>query len=140
MKILLILFPVYMLFLQSCSKDFSPTYTESDIKNYAQGYWEAVSGDINLKISEESIIIYNWYAIETSSKSDSVIVTWDDGKTCTKSTAFIEGEIIKFSAQGFDVQIKIEMNNGANASFKSLEKSYSKKLNKVRNDPTVLCL
>ena len=98
-----------------------------------------MSGDINVN-GEEALIHYNWYAIDADSDNDSVSVTWDDGRICTRSPAIINGNTIEFSAVGFDVKIEIDMNNGADASFKSLEKSYQKKLNKRRDDPTVLCL
>ena len=139
MKNLVILCSVFLLFSQNCSKDSSLLDSNAEIKNYAHGYWEAVSGDINVN-GEEALIQYSWYAIDTDSDKDSISVTWDDGRACTRSPAIINGNTIEFSAVSFDVKIEIDMNNGANASFKSLEKSYQKKLNKRRDDPTVLCL
>ncbi len=138
MKVLVIFCSVLLLFFHFCSKDSSPIYSTAAFKNYAHGYWEAVSGDISVN-KEEAIIIYNWYAIDTATDNDSVTVTWDDGRACTKSPAIMKGNIIEFSEQGYDVRIEIDMNNGADASFKSLNKSYLKRLIKRRNDPTVLC-
>jgi len=138
MKTLVILCLTFVLSFLNCATDSTPTYSTAIFKIHAHGYWEAVSGDISVN-NVDAIIHYNWYALNTANDGNSVSVTWDDGRACTRSPAQIEGNIVQFSAQGFDVKIEIDSNNEAVVNFKSASKSYQKKLNRTRNDPTVLC-
>ena len=139
MRALTIFLSIFLIFSQYYCNGSLSLYSDLDVKNYAHGYWKAVDGDINVN-NVEPIVFYNWYAIDTRSGSDSISVTWDNGRDCTKSPAIMIGNLIVFSANGYNVKIEINMNKKANAYFNSSTKSYQKTLTKLRDDPNVLCI
>ena len=130
---------VFLLFTLSCYKETNPvTSFSSQYKDFAHGYWEAVGGDT--KVTEGiGLIVYNWYAIDTKSKDDSVAVIWDNGWNCTKTNATMKVNVIEMTVRGISAKFIVKNNKEATAYFKSNTKIYKKDLEKFRDDPTVYC-
>jgi len=129
---------ILILFIQSCSEKDNPFIGSSQYKDFAHGYWEAVSGD-TLVLGEIGLIHYNWYAIDTKSDNDSVYVTWDDGRGCTKTGALMIWNIIEMQVNEIHAKFIIKGDKEASVIFQTNENLYQKQLLKIRDDPSVLC-
>lgn len=113
--------------------------TESvDYRSWARGYWRAVRADTEIS-SGCGLFGYNWYAIETNTGSDSVIVVWDDGLACTHTPGTMYGNRITIEDCGVTALFEIQSDCKATSTFQAEDKTYSKTLKKERNDPTVRC-
>jgi len=138
---------VIILLVLSCAEKNNPVISSSQYKDFAHGFWEAVSGD-TLVTGEIGLIVYNWYAIDTKSNTDSVFVTWDDGIICTKTSALMKENIIEMVvneihnerlANGIHTKFTFKSDKEAFVTFKTTENLYEKQLLKIRKDPSVLC-
>lgn len=126
---------IIFLFISSCSEN---GISSSEYKEFAHGYWKAVSGDTSVS-GEIGLIVYNWYAIDTESNSDSVYVTWDDGLACTKTGGIMNDGTIEMSIYGIKTIFIIKSDIEASVTFKTNNDLYEKQLSKLRDDPRVLC-
>ncbi|MDZ7262308.1 MAG: hypothetical protein ONB05_09425 [candidate division KSB1 bacterium] len=135
----------YLSLLLSCGDKENPVGSEdeysrliSDHREVARGLWQAISGDISS--SGPGLITSNWYAINPIASSDTVLVTWDDGLACTTTpgTMSKEGEI-RFAAIGVEAIFEILSTKKILARFYWNGKTFKKELEKLRDDPTVLC-
>ncbi len=129
---------VVFLLIQSCSENKNPVISSSQYREIAHGFWKAVGGD-TLVTGEIGLIVYDWYAIDTKSKSYLVYVTWDDGLACTKTGAIIIDNTIVMSVFGIKTKFIIKSDKEASVTFKTNGRLYEKQLLKLRNDPRVLC-
>lgn len=120
--------------LISCADDESViNYREA-----TRGFWEAISGDIKIS-SGPGIVVYNWYAIDTTAHTDSVAVTWDDGLACTTTIAGMSDDEIFIMVGSVEGTFKIHDNESATVTFQWDEGSCIKSLEKIRDDPQVFC-
>ncbi len=130
---------IIILSFQGCSEKNNPFIGSSPYKDFAHGYWEAVSGDTQVS-GEIGLISYNSYAIDTKSNGDSVYVTWDDGRLCTKTGAVMIRNIIEMQVNEIHAEFIIKNDKEASVIFQTKENLYRKQLLKIRDDPFVLCL
>ena len=122
---------------------------EDLFQDYAHGFWRAVAGD-TLGDYGQGLLDCNWYAIDTKSSPDSVLVTWEEGLLCptksgvmnSKGEFFIydgrfpeEGsttaEFIILSEERVFVTFYVLWHNSVHV--------FEKTLMKTREDPTVHC-
>lgn len=127
-----------LIFISGCSESKNPVLSSSQYQDFAHGFWEAVSGT-TLVTGEIGLITYNWYAIDTKSKSDSVYVIWDDGIACTKKSALMKENVIEIIVNEIHAKFTFNSDKEASVTFKTDKNRYEKQLLKIRNDPTVLC-
>ena len=116
----------------SCNKN--PIISSSQYKNFAQGFWRAVRGDTDIS-SGCGMVVYNWYAIETNTSSNSVIVTWDDGIACTRTPGTIYGNRITIEDCSVTAFFKIHSDSEATATFQTEDTTYTKRLKKIDDSP-----
>jgi hypothetical protein len=131
-SISLILTTILTLYL-SCDAESSINYLQA-----ASGFWEAVSVDPEIS-SGPAVVVYNWYAISTTEYDDSVQVTWDDGRACTRTMAWIKGNEIYLVVGLVEGLYTIEDEKHATVNFHWDEGTCMKSLEKTKDDPNVYC-
>lgn len=106
----------------------------------AQGYWRAVAGDINIsqKIGTDQIHAYDWYAIEVDHENQMRVI-WDNGRGCTKTDATAVGDKILLVERGVLTTFVFKDATTATVTFRDGNQSWVKHLEKVRDDPAVIC-
>ena len=115
-----------------------PVPESIDYRSWARGFWWAVRGDTEIS-SGCGLFVYNWYAIETNTGSDSVIVTWDDGLACTRTPGTMYGNRITIEDCGVIALFEIHSDCKATSTFQTEDRTYTKTLQKERDDPFVWC-
>ena len=113
------------------------TQPTTDATSGAHGYWKATAGDTQIS-SGPGLIVYNWYAIDTTGHGDSVFVTWDD-HFCIRTGALMENNIIQMVVSDVKAEFNIAGEGNASVVFDWNGVSYQKQLKKLRPDPTVFC-
>ncbi len=125
----------------SCETRKSLTEPESSgYKAMVRGMWQATSRDIANR-SDPDLIFYNWYSFSPTSDSDSIFVTYDNGRACTSAPGqmFWRGRIL-VKSEGVTAIFAVESNQRMSASFRWNGKTYTKRLEKMRDDPIESCL
>jgi hypothetical protein len=105
----------------------------------ARGYWEAVPQNREPVGKPGDIFYYDWYAIDTD-LSDSATITWDNGHNCTWSPATWEGNEIRVTVGGVETVLVVHDATNAAVTFRQGDKTYTKQLQKKRDDPFVICM
>ena len=122
---------------------------KNQYRAYAHGFWEAVASD-TLGDYGSGLLDCNWYAIDTKSSPDSVLVTWEEEVLCPTKSGVMNssGEFFiddgRFPEEGATTaEFKILSDKKALVKFyvflHSFDHIYEKTLMKTRDDPTVYC-
>ncbi len=126
-----------LMFIASC-EDGPNDSMDCPYCSWAHGFWEAIGGETQIT-GEIGLICYNWYAIETNTGSDSVSVTWDDGIACTTTAGTMHENRIHIEVGNVKADFEMHSELDATATFRTEDGTYTKNLEKKRDDPSVLC-
>jgi hypothetical protein len=128
--------------LAGCVASPTPTATPTaaiNMREAARGYWETVTGKLTLTEYPGKIYYYDWYAIEIMAEGNAIII-WDNGLNCTRTEAHVEANQIRLVADDVETTFVIHDATHATVTFRRGWQVYVKKLQKVRNDPMVICM
>lgn len=115
----------------------TPTATV-DMKTAARGYWVTIAGDQTFAEYPGKIYFYNWYAIEPDTAT-TMLIKWDTGLTCDLTPMSIHGNELRGTAGNVKVTVVIHTATTATATFQQDTTTYTKQLQKQRDDPTFVC-